>query len=129
LQTSPYCPVCKVPLRQVIGDQPDGKMSYQTLRESLPGYERYGTLKITYYIANGIQGPTHPNPGRHFTGDSRTAYLPDSPEGREVYKLLRKAFDARMIFTVGTSTTTGKANRIVWNDIHHKTNMRGGPEQ
>lgn len=96
--------------------------------ESLPGYEHYATIKITYYFPNGVQGPTHPNPGRQFTGDTRYAYLPNSSEGREVYELLKKAFDARMIFTVGTSATTGKGNRIVWNDIHHKTSMHGGPD-
>ncbi|XP_065920742.1 uncharacterized protein [Dysidea avara] len=129
LQTSPYCPVCKVPLRQVTGDQPDGRMTHQILKDQhLSGYEQYGTIKITYYIPNGIQGPTHPRPGRQFTGDSRNAYLPDSLEGREVFELLKKAFDAKMIFTIGTSATTGKANRIVWNDIHHKTNMHGGSD-
>lgn len=26
-----------------------------------------------------------------------------------------------MIFTVGTSVTTGVTNTVVWNEIHHKT--------
>lgn len=28
-----------------------------------------------------------------------------------------------MIFTVGTSSTTGENNTVVWNEIHHKTEM------
>ena len=41
-------------------------------------------------------------------------------------QLLQKAFQARMVFTVGTSVTTGAQNAVVWNDIHHKTNISGG---
>ena len=43
-----------------------------------------------------------------------------------VLQLLQKAFKARMIFTIGTSVTSGAENVVVWNDIHHKTNMTGG---
>jgi len=56
------------------------------------------------------------------------AYLPDNREGREVLQLLRKAFEARLVFTVGTSVTTGRPNQVTWNGIHHKTSMVGGPE-
>ena len=35
--------------------------------------------------------------------------------------LLRKAWDRKLTFTVGTSVTTGASNTIVWNEIHHKT--------
>ena len=96
-------------------------------KQKLQGYEQYGTIAIHYNIPSGKQGKEHPNPGQHFTGTSRTAYVPDSPEGRKVVQLLRKAFDARLIFTVGTSHTSGATNAVVWNDIHHKTSMSGGP--
>lgn len=39
----------------------------------------------------------------------------------QVLKLLRKAWDRKLTFTIGTSVTTGAANTIVWNEIHHKT--------
>uniref|UniRef100_F6SQA2 E3 ubiquitin-protein ligase n=1 Tax=Ciona intestinalis TaxID=7719 RepID=F6SQA2_CIOIN len=55
-----------------------------------------------------------------------TAYLPDNGEGREVLRLLKKAFFARLIFTIGRSVTTGLDNQIIWNGIHHKTNTHGG---
>ena len=64
--------------------------------------------------------------GQRYSGTTRTAYLPDNNEGRHVLSLLKRAFDARLIFTVGTSHTTGLTNTVVWNDIHHKTNTRGG---
>ena len=104
-------------------------MTSHTTRQSLPGYEKYGTITINYYIPGGTQGPEHPNPGQHFYSTARTAYLPDSPEGQKVYQLLKKAFDARLIFTIGTSHTSGASNRVVWNDIHHKTNKTGGPQR
>ena len=123
LQTSPYCPLCKVPLQQ-FGDQPSGcKMTHQILKDrhnQIPGYEHYGTIKIQYFIPNGIQGRTHPHPGRQFIGNTFHAYLPDSKEGRQVLDLLMKAFNAKIIFTIG------KNDRVVWNDIHHKTNLQGG---
>ena len=99
-------------------------MTCQVLKlQSLPGYENYGALKISYIIPNGIQGPNQPRPGRPFNGGIHQAYLPDSPEGREVYGLLRKAFDAKLTFTIQPDT-----GRIVWSDIHHKTNKHGGPQ-
>ena len=65
--------------------------------------------------------------GKYYHGTSRTAYLPNIPEGQEILKLLKKAFDARLIFTVGTSHTTGQTDTVVWNDIHHKTGTHGQP--
>ena len=119
------------PMQQVTGNQPDGgKMSHQILKlHHLAGYEQFGIIKITYNIPNGTQGPNHPNPRQKFIGDTFYAYLPDSPEGNHVFDLLNKAFDAKMIFTIGTSTTAGKADKIVWSDIHHKTSMYGGYER
>lgn len=44
-------------------------------------------------------------------------------------QLLKKAFYQKLIFTVGTSRTTGNENQVTWNDIHHKTSISGGPEK
>ena len=129
LKHKPYCPTCTVPLRKVTGNQPTGgTMTVNTYpKQKLPGYEQYRTIEINYDIPSGKQGKEHPNPGQYFRGTSRTAYVPNSPEGRKVVQLLRKAFNARLIFTVGTSHTSGATNAVVWNDIHHKTSISGGP--
>ena len=37
------------------------------------------------------------------------------------------AWEQRLLFTVGTSMTTGQSNCVTWNDIHLKTN-RTGPD-
>ena len=129
LKHKPYCPTCTVPLRKVTGNQPTGgTMTVNTYpRQKLPGYEQYGIIQIHYDIPSGTQGKEHPNPGQPYHGTSRTAYVPNSSEGRKVVRRLRKAFDARLIFTVGTSHTSGATNVVVWNDIHHKTSISGGP--
>ena len=104
-------------------------MSHELLRYSLPGYESFNTIRITYEIPGGIQGRNHPHPGQRFSGGKRHAYLPDSLEGREVLTLLRKAFNAKLIFTVGKSATTRLDNTIIWGDIEHKTTQHGGRQR
>ncbi|XP_076740547.1 uncharacterized protein LOC101472302 [Maylandia zebra] len=124
----PICPICRVVFGKIVGDQPDGRMSHQILTFPLPGYSDCGTIKISYEISSGTQTAKHPNPGQHYYGISRTAYLPNNKEGNEVLRLLKKAFDQRLIFTIGTSRTTGMDGQVTWNDIHHKTSMSGGAE-
>uniref|UniRef100_UPI003AAC908B E3 ubiquitin-protein ligase DTX3L-like n=1 Tax=Centroberyx gerrardi TaxID=166262 RepID=UPI003AAC908B len=124
----PICPVCKAVFGKVEGDQPEGKMSWHTVRTQLPGFPDCGTVVITYDIPSGKQTEKHPNPGKWYSHLHRTAYLPDNKEGREVVRLLKRAFDQKLIFTVGTSRTTGAEDQVTWNDIHHKTNIYGGPE-
>ncbi|KAI2531140.1 deltex E3 ubiquitin ligase 3L [Homo sapiens] len=75
-----------------------------------------------------LQKEEHPNPGKRYPGIQRTAYLPDNKEGRKVLKLLYRAFDQKLIFTVGYSRVLGVSDVITWNDIHHKTSRFGGPE-
>ncbi|XP_040889660.1 E3 ubiquitin-protein ligase DTX3L-like isoform X3 [Toxotes jaculatrix] len=124
----PICPVCKDVFGLIEGDQPYGTMSWVTTPTSLPGFPHCGAIIINYHIPGGIQTEKHPKPGQHYTGAFRKAYLPDNKEGMEVLKLLKKAFDQKLIFTIGTSRTTGIENQVTWNDIHHKTSMVGGPE-
>ena len=59
----------------------------QILYQALPGYHGYNTIEINYTIPSGTQGPEHPNPGQPYSGTSRTAYLPDNHEGREILKV------------------------------------------
>jgi len=82
-------------------------------------------LTIGFMILYISMQDTHPNPGQRYYGTTRRAFLPDSAEGNEVYRLLRRAFDAGLIFTVGRSNTTGHDNAVIWNDIHHKTHISG----
>ncbi|XP_061113191.1 probable E3 ubiquitin-protein ligase DTX3 isoform X5 [Conger conger] len=128
-QVKRACPVCRLVYGQLIGNQPaNGSMMVERDPDlELPGHEGYGCICIIYSFPPGIQGQEHPNPGVRYPGTDRVAYLPDSPEGNRVLGLLRRAFEQRLIFTIGTSMTTGMHNVITWNDIHHKTAIWGGP--
>ncbi|XP_059406322.1 E3 ubiquitin-protein ligase DTX3L-like [Carassius carassius] len=127
-QVKPTCPICGEIYGSLTGTQPKGgTMTVSSDRSSLPGYETYGTIIINYHISSGYQGDEHPNPGMLYQGASRIAYLPDSSEGNKVLKLLQRAFDQRLTFTIGRSSTTGQNNVVTWNDIHHKTSRYGGP--
>uniref|UniRef100_A0A8C8S510 E3 ubiquitin-protein ligase n=1 Tax=Pelusios castaneus TaxID=367368 RepID=A0A8C8S510_9SAUR len=119
------CPSCKTIYGEKTGTQPKGRMEVSTLSQSLPGHADCGTIQIVYHINRGTQGPEHPNPGMPYTarGFPRYCYLPDNKKGRKVLDLLRVAWQRRLIFTVGTSSTTGESNTVVWNEIHHKTEM------
>ncbi|XP_077060668.1 E3 ubiquitin-protein ligase DTX3L-like [Siphateles boraxobius] len=119
------CPVCKEVFGILEGNQPGGTMRITKSRSSLPGYQDCGTIEITYAIPSGVQTKNHPNPGKPFYGTTREAYLPDNREGKEVLSLLRRAFNQKLIFTVGKSTT-GAENVVTWNNIHHKTARYGG---
>ncbi|XP_054569896.1 E3 ubiquitin-protein ligase DTX3L isoform X2 [Eptesicus fuscus] len=76
---------------------------------------------------DGIEKKEHPRPGMPYSRTHRTAFLPANEEGKEVLTLLQKAFDQKLIFTVGDSRVTGASDVITWNDIHHKTSRSGGP--
>ncbi|XP_078252823.1 E3 ubiquitin-protein ligase DTX3L isoform X2 [Rhinoraja longicauda] len=121
------CPVCGEVYGELKGNQPEGgQMIQRRMSIHLPGYEKFDSIEIHYVIPEGIQGKEHPQPGQKYHGTTRTAYLPNNPEGKKVLKLLQRAFNQRLIFTVGTSSTTGRNNVVTWNDIHHKTSTNGG---
>uniref|UniRef100_A0A671UMW9 E3 ubiquitin-protein ligase n=1 Tax=Sparus aurata TaxID=8175 RepID=A0A671UMW9_SPAAU len=117
------CPTCKTIYGVKTGNQPAGKMEYHVIPHSIPGHPDCKTIRIIYNIPPGIQGPEHPNPGKPFTarGFPRHCYLPDSEKGRKVLRLLLVAWDRRLIFSVGTSSTTGESDTVIWNEVHHKT--------
>jgi hypothetical protein len=49
-----------------IGNQPEGKMSWKILNESLSGFETFKTIEISYLFSSGTQKSNHPNPGIYF---------------------------------------------------------------
>jgi deltex-like protein len=121
------CPVCGQVFGPMRGNQPPGTFAYGSVHphSCLPGYEKYGTLQITYHFPDGVQTVEHPHPGRPYKGTRRFAYLPDSPEGCEVKNLLQRAFDQRLLFTIGKSLTTGQDDVVVWSDIQQKSKPTG----
>ncbi|XP_022520727.2 uncharacterized protein si:busm1-163l24.3 [Astyanax mexicanus] len=105
-----------------------GTMRYAELSQTLQGYHRYTTVKITYCIPDGIQGEADPNPGSPFKGGVFEAYLPLNPVGQALLPKLEKAFKQGLSFRVfpPKNGEDGPA-RIWWNRIiPHKTKMEGG---
>ncbi|XP_069106197.1 DNA ligase 1-like [Argopecten irradians] len=125
----PSCPLCNVVYGTVRGHQPNGYIFEVFDRQSLPGFEECGLIRILYSFFDGIQDDAHPNPGKPYRGARREAFLPDNAEGQKVHRLLRKSFQQRVTFTIGSSRTTGREDVVTWNDIHHKTRIHGGPER
>ena len=127
LRINGKCAVCGKHYVVLEGNQP--KNGLMTVRTHAPGTGHtglegfppsVGTIVITYSFPSGVQGVEHPSPGVRYGGTNRYAYLPDTREGREVLELLRRAFDQRLVFTVGRSLTNGTDNVVIWNGIHHK---------
>jgi len=123
------CPTCKKVYGTKTGNMPTtGKIKHILTNHRLPGYENCGCIEITYYFSPGIQGPEHPQPGQPYNCHAfpRKAYLPDNKEGEMALHGIYMAWNQRLLFTIGTSLTTGMSNTITWNDIHMKTQPSGG---
>ncbi|XP_019634381.1 PREDICTED: uncharacterized protein LOC109477530 isoform X2 [Branchiostoma belcheri] len=127
MDTKSCCPVCSAVVGKLMGNQPEGSMTVTYNRKmKLEGYKQTGAIIIEYVFTGGIQGLEHPNPGKPYTGTTRKAYLPYNHDGTKVLGLLEKAFAQKLTFTIGTSSTTGRSDTVIWNDIHHKTSTYGG---
>ncbi|XP_046558138.1 uncharacterized protein LOC124278257 [Haliotis rubra] len=123
------CPTCKTVCGVITGNMPPGQMKVFESWLSLPGYDKCGTIQITYSFIGGQSKnkEEHPDPGKWYSGITRIAYLPNHAEGQKVLALLAVAWKRRLTFTIGRSVTMGKESCITWNKIHHKTNRSGGP--
>jgi len=123
------CPMCKTCFGIRVGSMPEGNLKIETIpvgKCPLAGHESHGTIRFRMSFPDGIQDSEHPNPGQPYAGTSRTAYLPDTPEGRELLNLFKIAWKRKLLFRVGTSVTTGADNQVIWNGIHLKTQTHGG---
>ena len=120
------CPHCRTIHGVKTGNQPEGgEMSYKKSDEDVPGYPGCGMIMVKYSFKDGIQEEAHPHPGKpyHARGFPRVGILPDNQQGKHVLALLSKAFQRRLIFSVGTSLIRGEDDCVVWAGIHHKTQV------
>ena len=118
------CPICGIIYGIMTGDMPEGTMSvirYPPEALTLEGYPNLPCYEIIYTMNSGTRDRIQ------FPGTTRHAFLPCNDEGKEILRLLIIAFERKLTFTIGTSVTTGRTNQIVWNGIHHKTSVEGGP--
>ena len=77
------CPVCSAIFGKMVGDMPEGKMRVTVDNKMVCDGHPPGTIIISYQF-----GGCHRN-GVNVPGTSRTAYLPNTPEGKEVLELLK----------------------------------------
>jgi len=116
------CPDCGEIQKDNLGTMPEnGTMSFKVIPKGLPGFENYHSIQITYNFQNGTQSPKHPTPGKPFyaIGFPKTAFLPDTEQGRTVLSMLEKAFNLGHTFVVNQS------GDIVWGEIPHRTEFSG----
>ncbi|XP_053708406.1 uncharacterized protein si:busm1-163l24.3 isoform X2 [Synchiropus splendidus] len=116
-----YCRVCQDTERST-QQGIRGKMSHCKLNVSIPGSQD-SAIKITYLIPNGIQGDSHPSPGRPFRGGVFEAFLPDCSKTRKLLPRLEEAFKLGFTFTV---TNKDMGAKVMWASIPHKTSLQGG---
>ena len=121
------CPICsyKFPLP---GPQPSGTLEVKVDDEDCAGHRGVGTIVLDYGFPPGTQLAQHKRPGESYEGCRRTAYIPNTPEGRKAADLLKKVFLAGKMFMVGDSVTSSKKNQTVYAGVHIKTKRKGGAE-
>ncbi|VDM55879.1 unnamed protein product [Angiostrongylus costaricensis] len=98
-----WCPLCRKYFELPLGDQPNEARMFinKNFSLKLPGHEDSDfTYEILYIVESGIQEASHIRPGKPFSGTRRRAYVPGTPEGTKVLRLLRFAFERRLIFTL-----------------------------
>ena len=113
------------------GDMPTtgASMTYKVIPKGLPGYEDYHAIQITYNMSSGVQDARHPFPGSPYyaIGFPKSAFIPDTELGRVVLKLLEKAFNQHLTFSLVTQKGSRDA-MVHWNPaIGHKTEF--GPAE
>ena len=126
-QTYVQCPNCQEIHGIKTGNMPaDGQMMWTKQKISLPGHSDCGMIMVKYTMQDGVQDDSHPHPGQPFKASSfpRAGCLPDNEQGNKVLRLLVTAWQRRLTFTVGRSASRGEDNCVIWNGIHHKTQIR-----
>ncbi|CAJ0564218.1 unnamed protein product, partial [Mesorhabditis spiculigera] len=108
------CPNCTLFFSFPKGDMPsNATMSCNLHRDKKVKLEGgVGYYEIVYDVPSGIQGPMHLRPGLPYRGTTRYAYLPNTEAGAKVLKLLKKAFECRLTFTIGKSDCIKTVNRL-----------------
>ncbi|VDO19950.1 unnamed protein product [Heligmosomoides polygyrus] len=96
------CAMCCKYFDLPLGNQPEEARMHvhKDYSLKLPGHEDSEfTYQIIYTVPSGLQDASHIRPGKPFTGTRRVAYVPGSADGSKVLRLLKFAFDRRLIFT------------------------------
>lgn len=108
LRTHKNCPTCRTPQQELRGFQPEHGVMYTTESpQGLPGYDPQTQRIIIHFCF-----PQTPE---------IQCYLPQNQEGQRMVRLLRKAFQQKLLFKVD------EQNVLCFNGIELKLNVNGGP--
>jgi len=82
-----------------------------------------GTLLLGSLVSlgEGLPGWSSAEQRRVLPAAPVPTLLPAPSPPPQVLKLLLVAWDRRLIFAIGSSSTTGESDTVIWNEIHHKT--------
>ena len=81
------CAICEVTYGIRFGDMPNGTMHWSMSNNALPGFPGTKTINFGYNFPSGIKAD-----GTRYSGTSRGAYLPTSPDGIIAFKMMVTAF-------------------------------------
>jgi len=126
---NPVCPTCRKQMVICTGFQPEGgTFEIRNAPSRLGGHPDCGTIDIKMVLPPGTQSVDDPMPTTKYKGITTHAFLPDNQEGKELAKLLRIAFNRRLLFRMGWDSSTQRMNKLVWNGINVKTNRSEFPD-
>jgi hypothetical protein len=128
MKSEPKCPVCRMNVNEPQGKSPSGTMNVLYDPRRCSGHN-VNTIVIMYDIPSAFQLSYHESPGKIHGRKFVSAYLPNNIDGQNLLKRLKYAWLHGLIFTVGTSLTSGAHSQCTWASVHHKTCMTGGIEK
>ena len=121
------CPCCAKPFGEPQGRSPSGSMTIKPSKKNCPGFAATA-IEIVYNIPKGRQRAYHEHPGKVYGATIRTTYLPQTVDGCLLLQRLKYAWMRGLVFSIGTSKSSGVKNCVVWDSgIPHKTILLGGP--
>ncbi|NWZ99520.1 DTX3L ligase, partial [Nesospiza acunhae] len=81
------------------------------------------TLQPLFKMSYSCSKVGDPRPGHPYKGGNFCAFLPESTEGLNIAKLLKRAFECGLTFQI--KSCNGE-ERVTWGPIPHKTSWDGG---
>ena len=115
------CPVCKQPLKEVMGQGLGGSMNISRLNVDCPGYSNCKVLEMSFNVQEQYNGTDI----EHFTVGKmyprhEVGYVPDNDLGLELLGYYVEAFKRRFLYVFGHSQTTGCWD-VVFGSVHIHT--------
>ncbi|KAL8560276.1 hypothetical protein ACOMHN_006007 [Nucella lapillus] len=114
------CPECQTSYDYTENQPGRGQMKMKWDNDlHLSGFPHNDTFVIEYNFPRGKIKEGDPEPGQPYEGVKKSAYLPNSREGRKVLMLLKNAFDRGLTFHLEYSDASRRYVLVC--NIPHKT--------